>query len=243
MRDYKIKSLGEVTELDLEKRIVMGYAAKFGNVDLHGDMIMPGAFKKTIKERGPEGKNEIWFLHDHDSGKPLGKPQVLKEDSFGLYFEAKIVDTEAGEDTLKLYEEGLINQHSIGFATIKEERVEPSKGSPYYEIQEVKLYEFSSVLWAANPDTPFLGLKNLDSKGLETRMEKLYKMLRKGNLKDETYELLEIEYNFIKSEIFKLINDKEKSDRIISTPEIVNPEEIARKQQLEFLEQLKNSFK
>lgn len=242
MRDYKIKSDGEVTELDLEKRIVMGYAAKFGNIDLHGDMIMPGAFKKTIKERGPNGKNEIWFLHDHDSGKPLGKPQVLKEDSFGLYFEAKIVDTEAGEDTLKLYEEGLINQHSIGFSQIKEEEIGGGKMNSYYEIQEVKLYEFSSVLWGANPDTPFLGLKSLDSKGLEDRMEKLYKMLRKGNLKDETYELLEIEYNFIKSEIFKLISNREKSE-IVTTPEIINPEEIARKQQLEFLEQLKKSLK
>jgi HK97 family phage prohead protease len=242
MRDYKIKSDGEITDLDIEKRIVTGYAAKFGNVDLHGDMIMPGAFSKTIKERGVNGKNEIWFLHDHDSSKPLGKPQVLKEDSFGLYFEAKIVDTEIGEDILKLYEEGLINQHSIGFSTIKEEKVEPKNKNPYYEIQEVKLYEFSSVLWAANPDTPFLGLKSLDAKDLSDRFEKLYKMLRKGNLKDESYELLEIEYNFIKSEIFKLINGREKSE-IITTPEIVNPEELIQKQQLEFLQQLKNSFK
>lgn len=242
MRDYKIKSDGEITDLDIEKRIVTGYAAKFGNIDLHGDMIMPGAFSKTIKERGVDGKNEIWFLHDHDSSKPLGKPQVLKEDSFGLYFEAKIVDTEVGEYILKLYEEGLINQHSIGFSTIKEDRVEPENGIPYYEIQEVKLYEFSSVLWAANPDTPFLGLKSLDAKGLSDRFEKLYKMLRKGNLKDESYELLEIEYNFIKSEMFKLINGREKSE-ITTTLEAINPEELIQKQQLEFLQQLKNSFK
>lgn len=242
MRDYKIKSFGEITELDLEKRIVMGYAAKFGNIDLHGDMIMPGAFTKTINERGPQGKNEIWFLHDHDTSKVNGKPQVLKEDNYGLYFEAKIVDTEAGEDTLTLYEEGLINQHSIGFTTIKENRVEPKGGTPYYEIQEVKLFEFSSVLWAANPDTPFLGLKDLDSNGLKERFDKLYKMLRKGNLKDETYELLEIEYNFIKSEMFKLIDNRQKSD-IVTTPDVINPEELIQKQQLEFLQQLKNSFK
>jgi HK97 family phage prohead protease len=242
MRDYKIKSLGEVTEVDIEKRIVMGYAAKFGNIDLHGDMIMPGAFTKTIKERGPEGKNEIWFLHDHDTSKVNGKPTLLKEDNFGLYFEAKIVDTDAGEDTLKLYEEGLINQHSIGFSTIKENKVETKGATPYYEILEVKLFEFSSVLWAANPDTPFMGLKNLDSNGLRERFDKLYKMLRKGNLKDETYELLEIEYNFIKSEMFKLIDSREKSE-IITTLEDVNPEELIQKQPIEFLQQLKNSFK
>ena len=242
MRDYKIKSEGEIKDIDVEKRIVTGYAAKFGNIDLHGDMIMPGAFSKTIKERGVNGKNEIWFLHDHDSSKPLGKPSVLKEDNFGLYFEAKIVDTEIGESVLKLYEEGLINQHSIGFSTIKEEKVEPKNGKGYYEIQEIKLYEFSSVLWAANPETPFMGLKSLDAKGLEDRFSKLYKMLRKGSLTDETYELLEIEYNFIKSEMFKLIGSERKSD-IETTPEIINPADLVQKQQIEFLEQLKKSLK
>lgn len=240
MRDYKIKSEGEITEVDIEKRIVMGYAAKFGNIDLHGDMIMPGAFTKTITERGPQGKNEIWFLHNHSSDNPLGKPSVLKEDNYGLYFEAAIIDTEIGEDILKLYENGLINQHSIGFSTIKETIVEEGNQKPYYQIQEVKLYEFSSVLWGANPETPFVGLKSMDAKGLQDRFDKLYKQLRSGNLKDETYELIEIEYNFIKSELFKLINERES---VKSTLEEVNPEELQRKMQIEFLKQLKNSFK
>lgn len=240
MRDYKIKSEGEITEVDIERRIVMGYAAKFGNIDLHGDMIMPGAFTKTITERGPQGKNEIWFLHNHSSDNPLGKPSVLKEDNYGLYFEAAIIDTEIGEDILKLYENGLINQHSIGFSTIKETRVEEGNQKPYYQIQEVKLYEFSSVLWGANPETPFLGLKSMDAKGLQDRFDKIYKQLRSGNLKDETYELIEIEYNFIKSELFKLINEKES---VKSTLEEVNPEELQRKMQIEFLKQLQNSFK
>lgn len=240
MRDYKIKSDGEIVDVDMTNRIVMGYAAKFGNIDLHGDMIMPGAFTKTIQERGPQGKNEIWFLHNHSSDSPLGKPSVLKEDNFGLYFEAAIIDTEIGEDILKLYENGLINQHSIGFSTIKESKVEEGNQKPYYQIQEVKLYEFSSVLWGANPETPFLGLKSMDAKGLQDRFDKLYKQLRSGNLKNETYELIEIEYNFIKSELFKLINDKES---VKSTPVEVNPEELQRAVQVEFLKQLQNSFK
>lgn len=240
MRDYKIKSEGEITEVDVEKRIVMGYAAKFGNIDLHGDMIMPGAFTKTITERGPQGKNEIWFLHNHSSDNPLGKPSVLKEDNYGLYFEAAIIDTDLGGDILKLYDSGLINQHSIGFSTIKESKVEEKNQKPYYQIQEVKLYEFSSVLWGANPETPFIGLKSMDAKGLQDRFDKLYKQLRSGNLKDETYELIEIEYNFIKSELFKLINERESVE---STLEEVNPEELQRKMQIEFLKQLKNSFK
>jgi hypothetical protein len=73
------------------------------------------------------------------------------------------------------------------------------------------------------------------------RYDKLYKNLRKGNLKDETYELLEIEYNFIKSEMLKLVDEKRESNE--PTPEIIDPAEIERKNQIEFLLQLKNSFK
>jgi HK97 family phage prohead protease len=241
MRDYKIKSEGEITNVDIPKRMVSGYASKFGNIDLHNDMMMPGAFTKTIKERGPQAKNEIWFLHNHDSSLPLGKPSVLKEDNYGLYFEASIVDTQIGTDNLKLYEAGLINQHSIGFSTIKESKVEgKSAKDSYYQIQEVKLYEFSSVLWGANPDTPFMGMKSLDAKGLQERFDKLYKQLKSGNLMDETYELLEIEYNFIKSELFKLINDREKSDE--PTPIIIDPVEEERKKQIEFLLILKENL-
>lgn len=242
MRNLQYKSVGEIKDVDFDKRIITGYASKFGNIDLVGDMIMPGAFTKTINERGPSGKNEIWFLHNHSTDSPLGKPSVLKEDNYGLYFESKIVDTEIGEDILKLYQEGLINQHSIGFSTIKQAKVDATAGNPaYYQIQEVKLYEFSSVLWGANPDTPFMGMKSLDAQGLQDRFDKLYKQLKSGNLKDETYELLEIEYNFIKSEIFKLIDTEQKSDA--TTPVEVDPVEIERKRQEEFLLQLKNSFK
>lgn len=242
MREYKIKSYGEVKDVDLKSRMVTGYASKFGNIDHHGDMMMQGAFTKTLKERGVDAKNQIWFLHNHNPANPLGKPKVLKEDSFGLYFEAPIVDTVIGNDVLKLYEAGLINEHSIGFSTIKEQKVE-AKGNtnPYYQIQEVKLFEFSSVLWGANEDTPFLGMKSLDAKSLEDRFNLLYKQLKSGNLSDETFELLEIEFNFIKSEIFKLIN-KEKSEE--TTPEVVNPTvEDSLQNQVEFLKQLKNSFK
>jgi HK97 family phage prohead protease len=242
MKNLQYKSVGEIKDVDVEKRIITGYASKVGNIDLVGDMIMPGAFTKTINERGPMGKNEIWFLHNHSTDSPLGKPSILKEDNYGLYFESKIVDTEIGSDILKLYNEGLINQHSIGFSTIKQNKVDATAGNPgYYQIQEVKLYEFSSVLWGANPDTPFMGVKSLDAQGLQDRFDKLYKQLKSGNLKDETYELLEIEYNFIKSEIFKLIDQEQKSED--TTPVEVNPVEIERKRQEEFLLQLKNSFK
>ncbi|HEY4613744.1 MAG TPA: hypothetical protein VII11_12230, partial [Bacteroidota bacterium] len=50
-------------DVDQKKGIVMGYAAAFNNRDHDGDIIRPGAFKRTIAARGPGGSNKIKFLY------------------------------------------------------------------------------------------------------------------------------------------------------------------------------------
>jgi len=83
-------------DIDTKKGIVMGYASAFNNIDHDGDMIAQGAFRKTISENGPEGKNLITHLYQHDYTKILGKPMTIREDEKGLYFESKIVPTQLG---------------------------------------------------------------------------------------------------------------------------------------------------
>ena len=63
----------------------------------------------------------------------------------------KMIDTPLGNDMLKMYADGLINQHSIGFSIIKDEM---SKKDNVRIIKEVALWEGSAVLWGANPNTP-----------------------------------------------------------------------------------------
>ncbi len=67
-----------------------------------------------------------------------------------------LIETECGEDAIKLYEAGLINQHSIGFSTLKSD---VNQKTGVRTITELKLYEGSAVLWGANPETPTLGFK------------------------------------------------------------------------------------
>lgn len=225
----KYKSLElSVKSVDTTSRIVSGYASAFGNVDSDGDMMVKGCYAKTIAERGPSGKNEIFFLRDHSTSKVLGKPSVLKEDDYGLYFEAKISNTDLGNDTLSLYQDGVINQHSVGFSTIKDDWIPSSAArDSFYQISEVKLYEFSSVLWGANPETPFLGFKGESCvEDAFDRIDKLYKALRTGNLLDETYNFLEIELNQIKSWITQLAN---KEPNRTTPNNVTNPKEEAKK--------------
>jgi hypothetical protein len=104
---------------------------------------------------------------------------------------------------IKMYNEGLINQHSIGFATVKSEF---DNNTDIRTIKELKLYEGSAVLWGANPDTPTLEMmKSIEpekaKKNLTDRLTKLAKAFRHGNFTDETFSLMEIEIEQIKQQI------------------------------------------
>lgn len=189
MQSFKYKGFpAEVKDIDRANGIVTGYFAKFGNIDSDMDSIKPGAFAKTIMENGPAGKNRIMHLYQHDVNKPLGKPTVLKEDEFGLYFESQIIGTTYGEDVLKLYEAGVINEHSIGFRTVKNT---PKEG--FNEIEEVMLYEGSTVTFGANENTPFTGFKSMTATEAVQKMQTISKAFRRGDFTDDTFNLLEIQ--------------------------------------------------
>jgi ketol-acid reductoisomerase len=86
-----------------------------------------------------------------------------------------------------LYKEGHITEHSIGFKTIKSQAK-----SGYNEINEIQLFEGSSVLWGANANTPTIGVKSQVKSVLVDEMGKTIKSLRNGHFTDETFELLEL---------------------------------------------------
>lgn len=106
------KTVGfQLTSLDTEGRTLEGYASTFGNLDLGDDIIHPGAFAKTLAERG----GKVRFLWQHDPSEPLGKPIELHEDARGLFFKAVISDTARGRDALALLRDGAIEGLSIGY--------------------------------------------------------------------------------------------------------------------------------
>lgn len=196
-----------IMDIDSEQRRVKAVWARCGNVDLDNDIIVADAFTKTISERGPKGKNLVWSLVDHcaDMNNVIGKPEQLYVEGDMLIAITPIVETEKGEDIIKMYEAGLINQHSIGFSTIKSN----VNKEGIRTITELKLYEGSAVLWGANPETPTLGFKGeMDAKDkkaeLSNRLEKLIKAFKGGRFTDETFSLIEIEIKRIQSELMEI---------------------------------------
>jgi len=221
MNAYQYKGIpAQVKDIDVKNGIVTGYFSQFGEVDSDGDMIVKGAFSKSIMENGPESqKQRIVHLYQHDVSKPLGKPYMLKEDEYGLYFESKIVETSYGQDVLKLYEAGVINEHSIGFVTVKGQ---PKEG--YMEIQEVKLFEGSTVTFGANENTPFTGFKNMDKESATEQVRRLTKAVRNGTFTDETFHLLEIQLKQLEQFIIDSLYQTPEPPQ--GTPVEVEPKEI-----------------
>jgi HK97 family phage prohead protease len=192
-----------ILDVDNETRRVKAVWARCGNVDLDNDVIIPEAFTKTIKERGPMGKNLIWSLVDHEAEMEMaiGKPEELYIENDMLIAITPIVMTETGENIMKMYDAGLINQHSIGFATINSD----VDKNGVRTIRELKLYEGSAVLWAANPETPTLAVKSeLKKENLQDRLGKLLKAFKGGRFTDETFSLIEIEIKRIQAELMEI---------------------------------------
>jgi HK97 family phage prohead protease len=175
------------TDSDMKQGIVSGYFAVFGNKDLDGDVIEAGAFSKTVMERGPQGKQLIKYLLDHDKNKVVAKITNLYEDNKGLRYEAKIGSHAAGQDFQKMIESELINQHSFGFRTIKEQFDQEAKANL---IKEVMMYEGSAVQFlGANPETTFIDLKS-EADAFEY-LGRLEKFVKTSDATDETLEKLE----------------------------------------------------
>lgn len=208
-------------DADGKKGIVTGYFADFGSIDSDGDIIMPGSFKKSISEWGPNSnKKRIKHLLNHNTSQPLGVLVTLQEDQKGLYYESQLGTHSLGVDFIKMVESGLVTEHSIGFQTIKYNQLKPwgewKPGEAARELTDLKLYEGSSLTaWGANMNTPLTGMKAEQKMSkVNDRIELLIKALRNGTFTDETFDMLEIELR----QMQQFISD-------ISTQEVITTEQ------------------
>lgn len=187
---YAVKGSGNINfavkDVDMSSRTVTGFANGYNYLDSYGDVLVMGAAKKSIDERGPNSSATAKIVHalHHDLTRLVGLPIVLKEATVngitGIYFESKLSQSQDGIDTLIKYREKLYNQHSIGFQyknveVVKRDSeqwkaainglVNPQEADQHdtiYMVKEIALYEFSTVAIGANSLTPSFGTKAND---------------------------------------------------------------------------------
>lgn len=151
---YKSAPIGaELIKQD--ERVIKGYAAVWGNKDLSGEKLVKGMFAKSISDRGPmsKAKYKITFLKQHCLDEPLALVALLKEDSYGLYFEtAPLDDIQIANEVLLQVKSGTLNQFSVGFMPIWD-KAEYDESDDSIAFKEGDLYEISVVTIGDNPET------------------------------------------------------------------------------------------
>lgn len=188
---FKQAPIGELLDADEYAGIVKGYGSYFGNKDSDNDVIMKGAYKKTIAENG----SRVKYLYQHNMMQPIGKMKEMYEDDKGLVFVAEIAKTQLGKDVVELMKSGVLTENSVGIMPMQKE----NRGD-YREITEVKLYEISAVTLAANEEAKILDVKgNVDVDKLNKRYDNLCKLIRKGDISDELGYAIEAEILKLKS--------------------------------------------
>lgn len=202
--EYKSVHSSDVTikDIDESKGLITGYFAVFGNVDSDDDMIMPGAFKKTLSEN----YKRIKHLYQHDPWKPLSGTKdnrlILIEDTIGLRFDSTLSQTSWGKDTIRLYLDGVIDEQSIGFQTIKS-----NDRDKYKELTELKLWEGSTVTWAANERALTTNVKSIDDVNiLSKKMDNVMKSIRNGKYEnEEIFDQLEFYFKQLQQNFIDLL--------------------------------------
>ena len=148
---FKMKGIGDTGTFS-------GYAAIFGNVDMGGDVIERGAFRKTLNE----SQGKIPILDHHDPTRQIGWNLEAQEDERGLFVRGKLnLDVQGGREKHSLMKQavelGARMGLSIGFRTIKEEP--DQSNSIVRRLKEVRLVEFSVVTFPMNTDAGVVSVK------------------------------------------------------------------------------------
>lgn len=153
--------------------VVEAIVSVMGIIDLGGDIIHKGAYVKTISERA--GKIRVLDNHQTYSVRnAIARPLLLREISRdelpdpivnefpmatgGLYTSSQfMLDDEDSYAVFKRIENNFINEYSIGFDIVKHEwgRTKNDEGVDVMvrNIRELRLYEYSPVLWGMNQAT------------------------------------------------------------------------------------------
>lgn len=164
-------------------REVEGYAATYDPDDV-GDIIMPGAFKRTLEARHltairDKGRSDIRILWQHEKEKPIGVLIDAREDERGLYVKFRISRTTLGDDALQLLADGAIDRMSIGYI-VRDYGQASLVGTPMRTLKDIDLWEISLVTFPANTAAIVSGVKSAaGSPNLEFRAQ-MFK-LEKGS--------------------------------------------------------------
>lgn len=141
----ELKLLDDSQSTDTKAMTISGYGAVFNNTDQAQDIILAGAFTKTLADHKAAGTLPSMFFNHDSYALPIGVWTAMEEDEIGLKIEGQFLDTSIGIDAWKAAKAGAVTGLSIGYIVI-----ESTIENNIRVISEAKLVEVSLVTFPCN---------------------------------------------------------------------------------------------
>lgn len=128
----------------------------FGNVDKAGDVVMHGAFTRSLEERGLP---PVFYSHQWEDG-PIGHTTKAVETEDGLLVEAKLyLEDPTVKRIYQAMKAGALREFSFAY-DVREASEEIVNGETVVKLTDLELYEVGPTLIGMNPDTELVHVRS-----------------------------------------------------------------------------------
>lgn len=144
---------------------IKGYFSTYDKIpDSYGDIVMPGAFTETIKNRIESG-HPFPLCWNHDLDQIIGSvdPADIIDDEHGPLMTAKFFNSALAQEKRELVKSGVIYQFSFAYDIIEARKAsaEEKKAGIEQALIKVDLFEVSIVPIPANPRAEVTEIKSV----------------------------------------------------------------------------------
>lgn len=164
-----LKSVSDTGEFD-------GYGSVFGVKDSYADIVMPGAFQKSLAAWQEKGRLPA-LLWQHNMAEPIGLYTEMREDATGLYVRGRLLieDDPLAKRAHAHMKAGSLSGLSIGYLL---NDYEYDKDKSAFLLKEIDLWEVSLVTFPANDEARIADVKSLLARGETPPPSKVERALR-----------------------------------------------------------------
>ncbi len=153
-----------------------GYGSVFGVKDSYSDIIVPGAFQKSLAAWQEKGRMPA-LLWQHNMSEPIGIYTEMREDETGLFLKGRLLidDDPLAKRAHAHMKAGSLSGLSIGYVL---NDYEYDKQKDAFILKDIDLWEVSLVTFPANDEARISNVKSLLERGETPPPSKVEKALR-----------------------------------------------------------------
>ncbi len=169
----KIKSVSDTGEFE-------GYGSVFRVKDTYDDIVLPGAFGKSLAAWREKGGMPA-LLWQHQMSEPIGVYTEIREDDTGLFVKGRLLidDDPLAKRAHAHMKAGSLSGLSVGYI-LNDWEYDKEKGA--FLLKEIDLWEVSLVTFPANDEARVSDVKSAFARGDLPAQKTLERVLRDAGL-------------------------------------------------------------